>query len=281
MPNLNSKEKNVLSDCRTAPLNTVVKNVVQKGQPALKLLSQAATCDYCDWQENKEKDIDVFVQHLTKARTAAKLIILSARLAAQEGKQTDAVDAFVTAIKLGRDSSTDGPILSFLFSISIETLAIETLAEILPSLDKKHISLLMKKLNALKAAPTLTSAFENELVFLEKKKDDPQYTLVVKHLKTYTKIAELPPDEFKRRAKQMPKTDLGFARANYLYAAHKTKWAMLRAAMLFFLEGRQGMESVQDPYGKGPFAFKKTPKGFDLVGQLKDKNKPVILSVGI
>src|SRR5262249_9491393 len=52
----------------------------------------------------------------------------------------------------------------------------------------------------------------------------------------------------------------------------QAKVAMLRAALVFLIDGQEEFAKVRDPFGSGPFGFQKTDHGFQLTSALKDAN---------
>jgi hypothetical protein len=56
--------------------------------------------------------------------------------------------------------------------------------------------------------------------------------------------------------------------------------AMLRAAVQVRLHGPESLKAIRDPAGSGPFAYRATPKGFELTSKMQVKDKPVTLTVG-
>jgi hypothetical protein len=63
-------------------------------------------------------------------------------------------------------------------------------------------------------------------------------------------------------------------------AVHRAKVEMLDAAMSIKLSGKEGLENHPDPFGDGPFAYRKTAHGFRLISNLEKDGKPVTIDVG-
>ena len=58
-------------------------------------------------------------------------------------------------------------------------------------------------------------------------------------------------------------------------------WALFRAAIRLARDGEDSLASVKDPFGDGPFKYKKLAGGFRLTSQYQVHGKPVELTVGI
>ena len=116
----------------------------------------------------------------------------------------------------------------------------------------------------------------------------------------YDKLIEavaLSPDEAKR-AEERLKANPGFGEPGKEFAqslvpaigstrrveaAHETRLAMLRAAIAVARDGQEVLkkDAYRDPFGTGPFAYKKTNGGFRLQGALEDRHgQPIALEVG-
>jgi hypothetical protein len=61
---------------------------------------------------------------------------------------------------------------------------------------------------------------------------------------------------------------------------NKAIWALFRAAIIVSRDGIERLPDLKDPFGDGPFKYKKTPTGFRLRSQLVYRGKQVELTVG-
>lgn len=55
---------------------------------------------------------------------------------------------------------------------------------------------------------------------------------------------------------------------------------MLLAAAAVVESGPEKLAGLKDPFGDGPFEYKKTDGGFELTSKLQFEGKPVTLKVG-
>jgi len=62
-------------------------------------------------------------------------------------------------------------------------------------------------------------------------------------------------------------------------ARMRVKLAMLKAAAAVVLEGPESLKRTADPFGAGPFEYRKLQKGFELKSKLEFDGKPVVLMV--
>ena len=69
-------------------------------------------------------------------------------------------------------------------------------------------------------------------------------------------------------------------RSRETVALFEAKAAMLDIAIDVVLHGEAAAKASVDPFGDGPFTFKKRPNGFELESALKHGDKPVNLVAG-
>jgi hypothetical protein len=55
---------------------------------------------------------------------------------------------------------------------------------------------------------------------------------------------------------------------------------MLLAAIAVIEAGPEKLESIKDPFGDGPFEYRKLDEGFELSSKLQAEGKPVSLVIG-
>jgi hypothetical protein len=105
------------------------------------------------------------------------------------------------------------------------------------------------------------------------------------------KLVALPPAEF---AKQYPpfkeKTKAANPLAGTLLPAidkvrnsdhrNQARMAMLLAAIAVAQDGPDALKSIKDPFGDGPFEYRRLDTGFELTSKLLYEDKPVTLIIG-
>jgi hypothetical protein len=55
---------------------------------------------------------------------------------------------------------------------------------------------------------------------------------------------------------------------------------MLLAAVAVAHDGPEKLKEIRDPFGEGPFEYRKLESGFELKSKLKFDGEPVTLTVG-
>ncbi len=152
-----------LAECLTAPLDVHAREMVSKGDYALRLLHIGAAMPRCDWGYSyDELGIGLRLAHNEGARALASLACLRARLRFADGKNAEAVNDIIAAMTLGRHSSHNGVYIMVIVGYAVEQRAIEALAQYLPKLDAASIKELRKRLDALPPMETLATALRTE-----------------------------------------------------------------------------------------------------------------------
>lgn len=104
-------------------------------------------------------------------------------------------------------------------------------------------------------------------------------------------LTELPPQEFDAkypeflaRAKAVnPIAKILLPAMDKVMTAQRhsaARMAMLLAAIAVIEGGPEKLAAIQDPFGDGPFVYRKLDDGFELSSQLEQDGKPVTLTVG-
>jgi hypothetical protein len=118
--------------------------------------------------------------------------------------------------------------------------------------------------------------------------------IMEKFQSTYDELAELaalPPAEFDARYSEFarranaasPVASVMLPAMEKTVAAQRrceTRMAMLLAAIAVVEGGPEKLADVKDPFGDGPFAYRKLETGFELSSKLLEDGKPVTLTVG-
>jgi hypothetical protein len=290
LPKLTDSENRAMKNFDTAPLDETAVRIIEKSEPALKMLLQGAKSRRCDWGWKKENGVQAFMPHLNKAREVVRLACLRARYHLSQNNPPAAIDDLMAALTLGRHIGQDGPLISGLVYISIESLVVSTTAEHLTRLDRPTLKMLSERFKTAPAAPTLGDALRVEKELVQTSPQPPQLQAMYKQSeKTYDQLiemADLPPDKFEKRALAIQDPLLGpalksFARVGFTYAGARTKMAMLRGAIEALKDGnKEKLKSIKDPYGDKPFKYREIGKGFELEGTIQVHGKPVTLAFG-
>ena len=111
---------------------------------------------------------------------------------------------------------------------------------------------------------------------------------------TYDELAELmalPPTEFdarypdfaKRAKETSPASQMMLPAMEKTVAAQRrseARMAMLLASIAVVEGGPEKLAGIKDPFGDGPFEYRKLDTGFELSSKLLEDGKPVTLTVG-
>ncbi|HEV3118430.1 MAG TPA: hypothetical protein VGY58_15380 [Gemmataceae bacterium] len=144
------------------PVDAQARALASKGAYALRMLHLGAALPRCDWGIPYEQGIAIYVPHSQAARTLCALACLRARLRFEDGKNTEAIDDIVAAMKLGRQVSRDGINLTLLVGYALEHHALETLALYLPRLNADQIKDVKARLGALPPGGSPAAALRKE-----------------------------------------------------------------------------------------------------------------------
>lgn len=134
MPKLSDAEKKLL-DSKTA--GEAERALVAKADAALKLLAEASRADFCDWNLDLTKGPSLALPHLATARELAKLALLQARLNAAAGGRESDPQVPLSVMILARHVGSSPLLVSRLVDLSIEAMAIDEFAAILPRLSEQ------------------------------------------------------------------------------------------------------------------------------------------------
>jgi hypothetical protein len=137
-----------LDEAAAAPLDEATAKFLAGQQDVVTLLRLAARMGPASWPA-EQGDIQPVLDSLNYARSAAKLMLLEARSDLKENKPTQVADDVVAAIAVGRNIATRHLILCSLVDAGIESMAIDVLAVMLPSLPKDVVANLPAKLAAI------------------------------------------------------------------------------------------------------------------------------------
>jgi hypothetical protein len=84
----------------------------------------------------------MLLPEMQSLRTAARLLVLDARREAADGNAADALRDVARIQRIGRHAASEPILISNLVGIAIDTMALETLAQVLPTLRKNDLAVL-------------------------------------------------------------------------------------------------------------------------------------------
>jgi hypothetical protein len=125
------------------PASPAVAAILERYAPAVELLRRAADRPGCRFDRDWSRpSLDMLLPELQEVRAASWLVMLAARRAAAAGDGDAALADVVRIHRMGRHVAGEPFLVSGLVGEAIDTLALETLADVLPSLGREDLPLL-------------------------------------------------------------------------------------------------------------------------------------------
>jgi len=122
---------------------SAVTDMLARHAGTLDLLRRAADRDTCRFQRDWTRpSFDMLLPETQSMRTAARLLVLAARREAADGNAADALHDVARIQRIGRHAASEPILISNLVGIAIDTMALETLAQVLPTLRKSDLAVL-------------------------------------------------------------------------------------------------------------------------------------------
>jgi hypothetical protein len=134
----------------------------------LDLVRRAADRDACrfvrDWTR---PSLDMLLPEVQALRTEGRLLALAARQAAADGRGGEALADVVRIGRLGRHAAAEPILISALVGMALDSIALETLADVLPTLTAADLPALEDSAvrDLISRPPTLTRALYGEEAF--------------------------------------------------------------------------------------------------------------------
>jgi hypothetical protein len=123
--------------------NPAVTETLARHTATLDLIRRAADRDTCRFQRDWTRpSIGMLLPEMQSLRTVARLLVLDARREAADGNAADALHDVARLQRIGRHAASEPILISNLVGIAIDTMALETLAQVLPTLRKSDLATL-------------------------------------------------------------------------------------------------------------------------------------------
>ena len=123
--------------------NPAVPETLARHATTLDLIRRAADRDTCRFQRDWTRpSIGMLLPEMQSLRTAARLLVLDARREAADGNAEDALRDVARIQRIGRHAASEPILISNLVGIAIDTMALDTLAQVLPTLRKSDLAVL-------------------------------------------------------------------------------------------------------------------------------------------
>jgi len=137
--------------------------LVAKYDNQSRLVRKAArTTVTCDWGIDRSAGPSTLVPHLARAKAVTQTARLRARWDLQQGRPADACEDLVAALRLGRNLSRDGTVISVLVQIAIEAIVCSAVAENFGQFPPETLQRLVKGFDSGPARGTVAASIASE-----------------------------------------------------------------------------------------------------------------------
>jgi hypothetical protein len=120
-----------------------VTDLLARHAAALDLIRRAADRDTCRFQRDWTRpSYEMLLPELQSLRHVARLLVLETRREAADGNAADALHDVARIQRIGRHAASEPILISNLVGIAIDTMALDTLAQVLPTLRKSDLATL-------------------------------------------------------------------------------------------------------------------------------------------
>jgi hypothetical protein len=120
-----------------------VIDLLSRHAAAVDLIRRAADRDTCRFKRDWTRpSFEMLLPEMQSLRNAARLLVLEARREAADGNTEDALRDVARIQRIGRHAASEPILISNLVGIAIDTMALETLAQVLPTLRKSDLATL-------------------------------------------------------------------------------------------------------------------------------------------
>ena len=142
-PGLKGENSPLASATTIDMASPAVIDLLARHAATLDLIRRAADRDTCRFQRDWTRpSYEMLLPEMQSLRTAARLLVLAARREAADGNAEDALRDVARLQRIGRHAASEPILISNLVGIAIDTMALETLAQVLPTLRKSDLAAL-------------------------------------------------------------------------------------------------------------------------------------------
>jgi hypothetical protein len=314
MPNLSEEDHKYLfdNDWRGKPMDARAGKIAAQYDQTFKLLKKASHSTTApDWGVDLREGPYALYPHLAKGKNLAQVAALRGAWFVQNKQPAAAAEDLKAVIHLGGSLTDRNSILAGLVRFAMDNIVLTFLAERWYELPNETIQEVQAEFpgNDQKALESLSLVLREILTNENGKKDDSEVDVIkaagstTAGLINYTqelspfyaeteRVMNLPYPEFKAVAEALDKqlsSHPNILVRNFLPSIAKARnkefraianRSMLHAALQYRLDNSNGLASVQDPFGNGPFvasrfAFEGADRGFKLKSALDIKDSEV------
>lgn len=305
-------DRELLDHWQAAPLDAASNGLLNRCEPAFKLLAKAAALKECDWNLNYTRGLALQLPWLGQARLLAEAGALRLRQLCEQKKFDAASKLAAHLILLDRRVGTEQVIVARLVGFAMEQTIDTAICRYLPDFPAESAGQLLSQLKQLPAvsAPSNTWVMEGRMAGITIRhggqglppqaataipKDSAARAALAKEVtQTWERAAKLTegplPDAVKRTgeiaqivhgASPAAREFLsGFDILVLQEARNAEARDLFEAAVDMQANGAGALSSHRDPFGDGPFTQHAIEGGVELQGALLFNNKPVTLTTG-
>lgn len=135
---------------------------VEKAQPALAIMHEAAQLDHVDWGVDLSSGPEAEMPWLTEVRALMYVAAADARVKAAAGDGSGAVQRLLDLRAMSRHAAQDLVLVNYLLYVGGDLLASQSAAVVLPQLPQEQVQALTDGFAALPSAPQLADAIRVE-----------------------------------------------------------------------------------------------------------------------
>lgn len=289
----------------STPLNNETLSLLEQSDAAFVLIHQATTAETLGWPDSVENPA-ALIERNRIIRPITGLLALRARQAFENQRFERGFKAIMTSLKVSRDAGQTPNLMSQMIEAGTSRVAIEVMANILPSLPTERLPRVATALQTLPPSPSLSEALAGEyrhgtrlarrqaadsqgnaavgVMFNAYRELEPFFVELGKH-------SAVNPEEFSllldaEISDHYPSNVVVKGIAPMLKHHHlqhtmvKTRWALFNAGLNYLLKGEAAITENQAPAAAQPIQLELTEKGFRLVSHLSYRGTPVSLSFG-
>ena len=130
LPPLDDKQEKLLDNRALASLDDAASKLLTDSHASLLFLSRAARLRECDWGLDYNDGASMYMPHLNKARTLARIAALEARRAFEAGQFDRAREMTFGMIAMARQCGGDRTMVSMLVCYMIENMTVDAVARL-------------------------------------------------------------------------------------------------------------------------------------------------------
>jgi hypothetical protein len=153
--------KEMFSDMQEGKIepNDRIREYLDGNRRAIEILETAAEIPNCDWGHDISQGLDLMLPELSKVRRMAFLLDGKAQVLSKDGDHKAALNKCLTVHKMGRHAGDD-LLISYLVSVSLNTLANKRIEEILSEMpeDLKTLTWLKSRIVGISSNATSNKA---------------------------------------------------------------------------------------------------------------------------